>query len=190
MPLIILDLDHTLLDTTAFKAALARSLEIEPAAWEKAYTQFVHDNGMFNAVDFLRGVTPAQHKAFAKTLTQIRRFFYPDSWPFLRQAQAAGYKVMIVTFGDIAWQQQKIDALRLPSFVESLVTNLPKIERLAEYIEHVTVVVDDRATELEALYEHWPQLTLYWMRRPNGKYRDIVPVVPHQPITQLNEIKL
>lgn len=190
MSTLLLDLDHTLLDTTALTAALAQTVDIQPAAWQQAYEQFVHDNGLFRPQDFLVGVTLEQRRAFAATVQKSRQFLYPDSMAFLRRAHAAGYRLVLITFGDETWQQEKIAGLHLPEYVVVITTSQAKLNQLAPYVEHDTLVVDDKATELDAFHQHWPQLKLYWLRRPNGKYRDRVPQAPHRAITQLDQIKL
>jgi len=190
MHTLILDLDHTLLDTTTFKAALAASLHLTPQQWDEAYNQFVTDYGMFNATDFLRGVSTADKTAFEAALHKISHFLYPDSLAFIHQAIEFGYTVVLVTFGNVAWQKQKLAHLRLPNAVTTIATDTAKISQLAEYIQSDTLVVDDNAKELEAIKQQWPAVTAYWMCRANGKYRDSIPTVPHTKITSLTDIKL
>lgn len=190
MRTLILDLDHTVLNTTAFKTALANSLEISQTDWDRAYEQFVRDNGMFRPDDFLRGVTPAQRHAFETVLKTMRQFLFPDVLPFVRVAHEAGYRLVLLTFGDAHWQKKKVHALHLPKYIHTVFTEGHKVESLAEYVEHDTLVVDDKANELEAFHQLWPNMTLYWMKRANGHHRTTAPTVPHHTITSLNEIKL
>lgn len=190
MRTIIIDLDHTLLDNTSFKVALAASLHLTPAQWSEAYEQFVKDNGMFNAVDFLRGVSTEDKTAFEAVIHKIGHFLYPDSLPFLQEASAAGYAIILVTFGNIIWQKHKLANLHLPAHVQTIATDTNKVSQLAEYMQSDTLVIDDNAKELEAIKQHWPDVTAYWMKRDNGKYRNTIPSVEHTKITLLTDIKL
>lgn len=190
MSTLLIDLDHTLLNNTAFKAALAKSLELSPTAWSLAYEQFVQDNGTFEPETFLAGVLPEQKKAFYHTVSLSRQFLYLDSLAFLQAAHDKNYRSILVTFGNITWQQQKLAALHLPKYVQPLPTATTKIAVLADYIEPDTLLVDDNAFEIDAIVKAWPQVKAYWITRPEGKYRTTVPTAPHSHITTLSEIKL
>lgn len=190
MSTLLIDLDHTLLNNTAFKKALAESLELTPQDWSAAYEQFVQDNDTFEPEAFLAGVSPEQKKSFYHAVSLARRFLYADSLAFLEAAHEKNYKIVLVTFGNVAWQERKLAALHLPDYVKVLPTATTKIAVLADYIEPDTLLVDDNASEIKALVTKWPQVQAYWITRPEGKYREQTPVVPHTHITTLSEIKL
>ncbi len=190
MSRLILDLDHTLLNTTAFKLALAESLDLSAYEWEQAYTGFMRDNQLFRVDDFLQGVTPVQREAFFSVVEQLRKYLYPDTLPFLQSAHAAGHTITIVTFGDQDWQAKKLAGLQLPAYVQTIATSGTKVSALAELVNDDTLVVDDRAIELEAIVAAYPQVVAYWMTRPEGKYTEPIPQCPHHQIESLNQIKL
>ncbi len=190
MSKIILDLDYTLLDTTAFSYALSTSLGISREQWLSSYDQFVKDNGFFSAQDFLRGVSDSERKQFYAVLQNLRRYCYKDTWPFIQQVVAKGHDALIMTFGERTWQTEKLKALMLPSSIRTLVVQEPKVQRLADYYEPDMIMVDDRASELEAVAKVYSDVKLYWMTRPAGKYLEPIPQCPHHQISSLNEIKL
>lgn len=190
MPTILIDLDHTLLNNTAFKTALADSLELSAAEWDKAYEQFVLDYGTFEPKAFLQGVSVEHRRAFQRTVITARRFLYSDSLAFLQMAHEKKYQIVLVTFGNVKWQKQKLTALHFPSYVLALPTATTKISVLADYIKPATLLVDDNATEIDAIIKQWPQIKAYWITRPEGKYRTIIPTTTNTHITHLNEIKL
>lgn len=190
MSKLILDLDYTLLDTTAFSYALSTSLGISREQWMSSYGQFVKDNGFFSAQDFLRGVSDAERKQFYAVLENLRRYCYKDTWPFLQQIITKGHDAIIVTFGEKAWQTEKLKALKLPSSIRTLVVQEPKVQRLADYYEPDMIMVDDRATELEAVAKEYPDVKLYWMTRPEAKYLEPIPQCNHHQISSLNQITL
>lgn len=190
MSRLILDLDHTLLNTTAFKLALANSLDLSVAEWDQAYTGFMQDNQLFRVDDFLQGVTAAQRESFFQVVDHLRKYLYPDTLPFLQSAHTAGYQQTIVTFGEQDWQTRKLQGLHLPDYVQTVATAGSKVAALAELVNEDTLVVDDRATELEAIVAAYPQVVAYWITRPEGKYTEPIPQCPHHQIESLNQIKL
>lgn len=190
MPTILIDLDHTLLNNTAFKTALADSLELSAAEWDKAYEQFVLDYGTFEPKAFLQGVSVEHRRAFQRTVITARRFLYSDSLAFLQMAHEKKYQIVLVTFGNVKWQKQKLAALRFPPFVNTLPTDKTKISVLADYIEPATLLVDDNAKEIDAIVKQWPQVKAYWITRPEGKYRITPPTVQHTVISTLAKINL
>ncbi len=190
MPTLVIDLDHTLLNNTAFKAALAESLNLSAAEWRQAYEQFVHDNGTFEPKAFLQGVATENKQAFQRTVSTARRFLYPDSLAFLQAAHDKKYRIVLVTFGNIAWQEQKLAALHFPTYVQALPTATTKISVLADYIEPATLLVDDNAAEINAIVKQWPQVKAYWITRLEGKYRATPPTVQHVVVSTLTEINL
>ncbi|MBI2415827.1 MAG: haloacid dehalogenase-like hydrolase [Candidatus Kerfeldbacteria bacterium] len=190
MRTVIFDLDYTLLDTAQFKQALAASVELSLSDWTTAYDNFVRDVGQFEPEAFLRGVSPQQRRQFDAVVTRTKAYLYPDSWLFLHQAVQAGYRVVVVTFGQAIWQQRKLTAIAFPSPITTLVTATSKLITLADYVESGTVIVDDRADELDAIGRAFPDTIRYWIRRHNGKYRNTVPSLPHQAVKNLTDIKL
>lgn len=190
MPTILIDLDHTLLNNTALKTALAESLELSPNEWHQAYEQFVRDNGTFEPRAFLQGVSAEHKQAFERVVKTARQYLYPDSMLFLEAAHEKNYRIVLVTFGNIAWQQQKLAALRFPSYVLTLPTDTSKIAVLADYIEPDTLLIDDNAFEIDAIVRQWPQVKAYWITRPEGKYRAEPPTVQHKKVATLAAINL
>lgn len=190
MPAILIDLDYTLLDTRAFSTALATSLVLSRPAWVQIYDQFVKDNGLFSARDFLRGVEPEKSKQFYQVVANIRRYLYPDALEFLKTLQQKKYTGVLMTVGENSWQQDKLAGLRLPDFIQTSIIQDRKVNHLADYYEPGMLIVDDRAIELEPIAEKFPDAHCYWMTRPQGKYVEPVPQCPHQQIKSLNEITL
>ncbi|MFA5995669.1 MAG: HAD family hydrolase [Patescibacteria group bacterium] len=171
MPTVIIDLDHTLLDTTRFKQALAKSLGLSTAKWDEIYEQFVADNGLFSPTDFLAGASTEQRNQFYKTLNQLPSFLYPDSLTFLDRVLKQHWQVIILTFGDKPWQQLKLKHLPLPKVVRTITTDLSKHLIIKDLLDtKKTIVIDDNAKELDAIKRAYPEIITYWMQRPNGKY--------------------
>lgn len=157
MSRIIIDLDHTLLNTTQFKLALTE-----------------------------------QSNKTDQIINNLSIYLYSDSIPFLEQAIQSGWEVIIVTFGDQDWQAKKLQALKhyLPTEVKTLISPSKKINHITHLITGRVILIDDKAEEIDAIKQAFPKVAAYWMRRPEGKYRDEEPTTPHQTINSLNQIKL
>ena len=169
MPTAIIDLDHTLLDTTRFKGALAKSLDLTDTEWDAAYSAYMKDYGLFDPKQFLSGSSADQRKAFNEVLANTRKYLYKDSPQFLQQCQADGWEIIILTFGELQWQQQKIDNLHLPDHIRTVCTDQPKVDIIGEYInpDEETAFVNDRANEMDAIVQRYPDVTMYWVNRDN-----------------------
>ncbi len=190
MSTILIDLDYTLLDTQAFSTALGVSLGLSHTEWVQAYDQFVKDNRLFSARDFLRGVDSEKTKDFYQVVATIRRYLYPDALDFLKKLEQKKYRCVLMTVGEDSWQKDKLSNLRLPDFIQTSIIQDRKVHHLADYYEPGMLVVDDRAIELEPIAEQFPDAQCYWVTRPQGKYVDLVPQCLHHQIKSLNEIKL
>lgn len=188
MSTLIIDLDHTLLDTTTFKQTLAKSLNLTTEQWDTVYERFVKDYGRFEPKAFLEGVEPLQKKNFFHTLKQLSHFLYPDSLTFLEHMLANGWQVIILTYGNPAWQQLKLEHLPIPTEVRCVTTDQSKHLMMTDLIEPTTIVIDDNGVELDAIKTAFPQIKAYWLQRSNGKYQNASLLADHK-IDNLN-IKL
>lgn len=172
MPTAILDLDDTLLNSDAMKDAMASSLDLTREQWEIVYAEYVADNGKFDPEGFLRGVDSDQRTAFDAVLRKLLIYLYPDSMPFVKTLLADGWRVVILTQGDVEWQQAKVNSVGFPEHVEVRVTPTDKSALMAEYIDSErTILIDDRASVIDATKTLHPEIQTYWMRRPNGAHR-------------------
>ena len=172
MPTVIVDLDHTLLDTTRLKEALAKSLGLPVEAWAAAYEAFVQDNGTFKPDQFLEGVGAAERTAFDEVVKNTRKYLYKDSPQFLRNCQEAGWNMVLLTYGQVTWQQRKVDNLQLPDAITVVCTDQPKVVVIGQYLaeDGTTVFVNDRADEIDAIKQRYPEVQAYWVQRVNGKH--------------------
>lgn len=167
----LIDFDDTLLNTEALKDALASSLDVSRTQWDAAYQAYVADNGSFDPEGFLEGVAADQRIAFAAVLRKMQMFLYPDSLAFLKAALTEQWRVVILTQGDKQWQTTKLKSVQFPVGVEIRVTATDKTAIVSEYLTDRTVIIDDRASVIDAVKQLHPQVHTYWMRRPAGAHR-------------------
>jgi FMN phosphatase YigB (HAD superfamily) len=130
----LLDFDHTLFDTDRFfwvdlKATFAR-FGVPEAAWEKSY-EAIWPNGYSLAkhLDELerRGVIAGDSikRTMLATLqaafSDLRPYLFPDVDAFLDAARHRGYELILLSFGDPAWQSYKVRASGLASSFQKIV---------------------------------------------------------------------
>ncbi len=188
MKTVIIDFDDTLLNTTALKKALAQSLGLSEEQWSDAYRRYVEDNNTFDAAGFLQGVDAAKRKKFEQVLQRTQTFMYPDSRQFINQCLESGWRVVILTYGDVRLQTAKLDAVDWPEAVERRVVDVRKVNVLSEYISDTTVIIDDKPAELDLIAEQFPAVSLYWMKRATGAHRDTEPKRYDTMVTDLSII--
>ena len=170
-----LDLDHTILNTTRFKADLAKSLQLKPQEWDRVYAQYVTDNSMFDAEGFLQGVETQQQKDFYKVLQTTYSYLYPDAMDFIKRHLSAGWTITVVTYGNPEWQSQKVKHIDLPKDVTAICTDKPKSKALATVAADRLVLIDDRGDTIDEVKTALPHVETIWMKRNEGKYRDQPP---------------
>lgn len=156
---IYVDLDHTALDTAAFKQYLAESLGgygVSVEAFLKAYWR-VRNNGSFSIPKLVEALQFDQfdREAVVHTLTEKAKgcgqFLYPDVLPFLRRAREKDAGVVLFTYGDRAAQELKLSGLQeLVSAVDEVLITPDKDKALPSPPGSVRrVIVDDRPEVLE-----------------------------------------
>jgi FMN phosphatase YigB (HAD superfamily) len=172
--MIFLDFDRTLFDTDAFNATLADEPACAPYKEElRAVIAAGRDETLTGGERraALWKVLNAAAEVGAVTFPPgyLSRFIYPDVEPALT---ALGKRAVIITFGNPAWQRLKVEsslpglASEVHYFAEGF-----KAAALAGRDDHDpenSILVDDRAAELAAAADAFPQMRLYEMRR-DGK---------------------
>lgn len=118
-PTLYIDFDHTLLDTEAFKHALARAVQplgISQKFFWKTYRAF-RTNNIFSIPAFVRALAAdrAIRHGATHALEQITqsgvRFLYPDALPFLRLLKKKGVCCVVFTYGNPRFQRMKIASI-------------------------------------------------------------------------------
>lgn len=119
---VVFDLDYTLLDTVAFKEALKEavtSLGVTPERYEETYKQIVKREG--KVYDYDPGVhiealqedlgdpgKMAEAKArIDRVLVSTEQYLYPGAVEMVTKYKDAGVRLVLLTFGNEAWQEAK-----------------------------------------------------------------------------------
>ena len=166
---ILLDFDHTLFDTDRFfwvdlKSAFAR-FGVPDEAWESSY-EAIWPSGysLVKHLDGLAGlgairgpdIRKAMLAAFDADFSDLRRYLFPDVPGFLKAARERGFDLILLSFGDPAWQSYKVQASRIaPLFGEIVYTAKQhgKAEPAEDFGKHYMAlhVIDNNPADLDAM---------------------------------------
>jgi hypothetical protein len=131
---ILLDFDHTLFDTDRFfwvdlQSAFAR-FGVPDEAWEKSYEAiWPVGYSLAKHLDELErlGVIAGQdiRRTMLDTLeadfSDLRPYLFPDVPAFLEAARQRGFDLILLSFGDPAWQSYKVRASGLAPLFQKIV---------------------------------------------------------------------
>lgn len=131
---ILLDFDHTLFDTDRFfwvdlKSALAR-FGVPDEVWEKSY-EAIWPSGysLVKHLDELARLGAIRQPDIRKTMlaafdadfSDLRRYLFPDVPGFLKAARDRGSDLILLSFGDSAWQSYKVRACGIAPLFRKIV---------------------------------------------------------------------
>ncbi|MBZ0159371.1 MAG: HAD hydrolase-like protein [bacterium] len=180
---ILLDFDHTLFDTDRFfwidlKSAFAR-FGVPDDAWEKSY-EAIWPSGYSLAkhLEELARLGAVADPAAAQTMLEalesafsdLRPYLFPDVLGFLDTARLRGFELILLSFGDPAWQSYKVRASGInPYFTQILYTAKETgkaalcAERASQYGE--LHAIDNNPTDLDAMKTSIPWLQTHLICR-------------------------
>lgn len=191
---IIVDLDHMLLNTELLKLKMQQGLEpfgVSKQVFQETYQQIVnrHDNKYsYDAPTHSQVITqvlkkPELEQDILKSLNSApehtQNFLYDDVKDFLIHARGKGASIIILTRGDDAWQNKKIDAAGLRKYVDRIVIapeSKGEVLRSQLRPDANSYFISDNSQEIEAI-EGVP-ITMIQLLRPEGKYQAKAQGVP------------
>jgi phosphoserine phosphatase len=147
----IIDLDDTLLQTEKLKADFRDALSLSRLQFETTYAEyFTRQQKNYNPykhLEVLEKIDPQIKKHHDKIVQSIDRivekmkdYLHPGARELLAELEKKGYDSLILSKGDIGYQQKKLDNI----FAE---TDQSKIERL--------VISEKKAQRLSQLLKNW-----------------------------------
>ena len=201
----ILDLDHTLLDTNAFKRALEASLAplgVSREQFQETYAATVsaveghYDYTIAGHAKQLASVCHIEESEamtnLAGALDQLPRFLYPDSLPFLTAIQTRGLPCVLLTFGNALFQEEKVRRLGIAHFFDKLIFTEERKDRISFSFsddEREWVFVNDNPIEIHALAERFPQARMIRIQRPGAKTfsveADVLELVKYSSLSEV-----
>lgn len=180
---ILLDFDHTLFDTDRFfwvdlKFVLAR-FDIPDDAWEKSY-EAIWSSGYslakhleeLNRLGVIAGPSAAKamREALESAFSDLRPYLFPDVLEFLNAARYRGFELILLSFGDPAWQSYKVRASGLTPYFTQIAYTANEAgkaalcaERALQYRE--LYAIDNNPADLDAMKASTPRLQTYLICR-------------------------
>jgi len=167
----IIDLDNTLMDTHGkFRNARIKALEkigvsrdlydeTRKDAHDGENGEGIYDNSRHAKALALFGFDEKKvYEALMESLKPeiIKTCLYPDAIDFLKKIKKIGKPIILLTFGNPIFQEQKIKALDLEKYFDRMIfTNQKKTEKLTEIMDSISSrpawFINDRIVEnLEA----------------------------------------
>jgi len=180
---VIFDLDHTLLDTEAFKASLSAALSAlgpSPERVTETYVETVgREDGAYDYdpdvhIGLLAADIPGSvglkeaHRAVEGTVRRIGEHLFPGVAELLDALRDRGVRLVLLTMGNEAWQRRKIAASGLRRFFDAVRTvSADKHAVIEEYADGgTTVVVNDNGAEIDAMAAVAPEFRYVVKRGP------------------------
>ncbi len=100
-----------------------------------------------------------------------QKYVFSDVGPFLDSAIKAGYKITILTYGDIAFQLAKFTGGGLSALCHSFTaTQDPKWEQREVFISPSVIFLDDNHRNIDGVKNLFPAVTAIEVKRPGTKY--------------------
>jgi phosphoglycolate phosphatase-like HAD superfamily hydrolase len=180
---ILLDFDHTLFDTDRFfwvdlRRALAR-FGIPDDAWEKSY-EAIWSSGYSLAKHLEElarlgavadpSAAKAMREALESAFSDLRPYLFPDVLEFLDTARHRGFELILLSFGDPAWQSYKVRASGLTPYFTQIAYTAKEAGKAALCAERALryrelYAIDNNPADLDAMKASTPRLQTYLICR-------------------------
>ncbi|MDE2060000.1 MAG: HAD family hydrolase [candidate division NC10 bacterium] len=223
---VLLDFDHTLFDTDRFfwvdlKSAFTQ-FGVSDDAWEKSYETIwpsgyslqKHLEALFRLGAIpSASIASAMQEALEQTFSDLRPYLFPDVVVFLNAARRREFDLLLLSFGDPAWQSYKVRASGLTSYFTQIVYT-PHEKGKADMLVTLAStyaeihVIDNNPADLDAMKTSIPRLHTYLICRVEpsalegadplvrdrfreaARYLTIPSRLPHRQCRNLNEVPL
>lgn len=167
---IIIDFDYTLFDTQCMRGKLATAMGVSAQQF-RAAEQELKDRGQLYSPEACVEVLGVEMELFTSGMKGAHECVYPDVPAFLEKH--ANAKITILTFGNVAWQEQKMSAANIVGVDNLIATDGDKAELARQWAgEDDIVIVNDRGSEIDALATVLATARYVWVRREGAPYRD------------------
>ncbi len=174
--LIILDFDHTIINTSLLTEAIAEELQkgfgIGKNEYKKAREK-VKKCCVVEDIDKVIAELPnenkkALHDTFHRVIKeQVKEFVFSDVQNFLKKHRDE-FDIVVVTHGNKELQSEKIKHSGLPEYVENRIDIKDKswvVSSLENGYEEI-YFIDDKAQNIEDVKNKHPEVITYFLKRP------------------------
>lgn len=198
---IIFDFDHTLFNANQLKKDMAKVLsvlEVTEEQFKDAYQKSFENHGHYHSGRLAKALFPNDKKLQKKTVVLLskvvkysKKYVYPDVKKFLWSSLLRQNKRYLLTFGDIAWQKEKLKYSGLRRFFHHLIFTDADKGEVSFYLpkDETVVFINDNPKEIEFLKRKFPLAEHLRIERKGAKYEGASgPKVP--TFKNLDEINL
>lgn len=184
-PLILFDIDMTLLNTDILKALLKQSLaqalqksEAEITDCFVEYASTLPDHTSFQPEGFLKLVSQKFHAPIEKLRdifyepTRFQKALYPEVIEVLSALRNQGYTLGLYSQGALAWQEHKILVNNLMEFFDQAHQYIKREKADQAIIENLpenTIIIDDKP-EIISFLETFPNVIPLHIVRDNPNH--------------------
>ncbi len=203
--ILLFDLDHTILDVEKFKEDKSRLFGLTKEENEKQGHDLFKKHGKgynpYQHIKFLRDSGHIKSDAHAEELTKkfnesIKNtddYLFGESEDTLSYLKNKGYKMILMTFGDLQMQKPKIENSRIKKYFDEIIysekekTENDLLKELATSGEDV-LIINDRAEQSLAMKEIiGPKAKIFLVKGPYSNDADHQENI-HQSIKELKDI--
>ena len=179
--ILFVDFDHTCYDTDSLlfegiREPLLNSFNIPVSKFEESYMRTVKAGytleGHLDEINKLIGfsicsITDIQN---IKKNIKFADYLYADTISFFKEAREKGYKIILLSFGAIGWNDLKVIASGLHKMVDAVKYTKEeggKKSVLEQYVNDFDriIFIDNHVVELDKVYERFPNVETYLMNR-------------------------
>jgi len=201
----IIDLDHTLLNTSRLKKEMAKSIKkfgIKEKLWKETYQTtvkkvkkaFDYNVKLHSQLIFQKTGIKASliEKEFKSVLKKCYKFLYPDTKPFLKYLKNKKVKIILLTLGNINWQKEKIKNLNLQKYFNKIIFTYWHKRFLKLNLDEPPenwIFINDNLKEIKELKDNFPQSLFLRIKRKGARNvylkKDQIKVETFSNLTQI-----
>lgn len=180
---IIFDLDYTLLDTKRFQDELAGIFSKED--YKSDYKRYFKDKGINfdfeKYLDILKSegrIDSEREKELRLKIGELTRnmdnYLYPNVENVLKHFKESGAELILITFGDKKWQEEKVRNLSITKYFDKIIFE-EKDKGQSEYLRSLgetnekILIINDNPSEAEEMLKILKRGELCLVKGPYNK---------------------
>jgi len=184
--LLIVDFDRTVFDSDALYRDLYKLCEahgISKDFLDPSLALVPPDNLLFNFFLMVQRSQKVEPARIGKVVTEMQSYIrekgymyvFDDSRSFLGSAIRSGWKVAILTYGDLSFQLAKFVGSKLSDLCHSFtVTSEVKWRQMEIMGVSPIIFLDDNPKNIDEVKTRFPELPVVEVKRPKSKYQNVL----------------
>ncbi|MFA6190450.1 MAG: HAD hydrolase-like protein [Candidatus Staskawiczbacteria bacterium] len=203
--ILLFDLDHTILDVEKFKKEKSKLFRLTPEENEKHGFELFKKHGKgynpYQHIKFLRDSNHIQTDKEAEIITQqfneaikdTDKYLIDGAENTLSYLKEKGYKMVLMTFGDLQMQKPKVDNSRIKKYFEKIIYSEKDksenefLKELANSNEDVLIINDHAEQSLAMQKVIGPKAKIFLVKGPYAENTDHKETI-HNNINELKNI--